>query len=116
MVLKVAANDRRSLGSCYYEFRRSRSETIDWLVAVETKTTYVYERGFCRFTKCSMGIHLGAQLAQETATQKFVDCSDHLAKGSALATVKSDSSIRPIEDSYEPWNEVSQQMLQYGEH
>ncbi|GFX71885.1 hypothetical protein TNCV_1443081 [Trichonephila clavipes] len=55
-----------------------------------------------------MDINPRAQLAQETATQKFVDCQDPLIRAAALATVYRDSSIRPFEESDEPWNEVSQ--------
>ena len=62
-----------------------------------------------------MAIHPGAELAKETVTQKFVHYSDQLIRVAAVATVYRDSNIRPFEESYEPWNEVDQQMLQYTE-
>ncbi|GFV77267.1 uncharacterized protein TNCV_444971 [Trichonephila clavipes] len=47
-----------------------------------------------RFTKCSTDVHPGAQLAQETATQMFVDYPDHVVRAAALTTVYWDSSVR----------------------
>ncbi|GFW19702.1 hypothetical protein TNCV_1605921 [Trichonephila clavipes] len=69
------------------------------------------ENGPRRSTKCFMGIHPGAHLAQETATQRFVDCPDHLVRTAALTTVYRNSSIRPFEECYKQWNEIGQQVL-----
>ncbi|GFT70222.1 hypothetical protein TNCV_3456771 [Trichonephila clavipes] len=66
--------------------------------------------------KCSADIHPGAQLAQETAMQKFIDYPDYLVRAAALAAVYKDSSVRPFEDFYQLWNEVGQQTMQYAEH
>ena len=60
--------------------------------------------------------HPGAQLSQETATQEFVDYPDQMVRAAALATVYRDTSVKSFNESYEPLNKVSQQMLQYDEH
>ena len=62
-------------------------------------------------TKCSMAIHSEAELAKETAMQKFVDYLDQLVGAAALATVYRHSSVRSFEESYEPWNNSGQQLL-----
>ncbi|GFW19231.1 hypothetical protein TNCV_255581 [Trichonephila clavipes] len=46
------------------------------------------------------------QLVQETANQKFVDCLHQLVRTVALETVNRDSSGRPFEESYVPWNKL----------
>ena len=61
-------------------------------------------------------IHSKAQLKQQTIKQKIVDYLDQLIKAAAPAAVYRDRTVKPFEKSYEPWNEVRQQMLQYAEH
>ncbi|GFX39757.1 hypothetical protein TNCV_2105011 [Trichonephila clavipes] len=54
-------------------------------------------------------------LVQETAMQTFIYYPDYLVRAAAPATVYRDSSIRLFEESYVPWNEVGQQMMQYAD-
>ncbi|GFW52026.1 hypothetical protein TNCV_2818951 [Trichonephila clavipes] len=48
---------------------------------------------------------------QNIPVQKFVDYPDHLVRAAALATVYRDHSVRPLEESYKPGNEVGQLMF-----
>ncbi|GFW57991.1 hypothetical protein TNCV_2741371 [Trichonephila clavipes] len=53
----------------------------------QVKPQLPYESGPRLSTKCFIDFHPGARLAQETATQKFVDYPDPLVRDVALATV-----------------------------
>ncbi|GFV32800.1 hypothetical protein TNCV_1052521 [Trichonephila clavipes] len=58
-----------------------------------------------------------SQLAQETKNAKIYRQSRYPVRSAALATIYKDSSSkRYIEESYEPWDEVGQQTLQYAKH
>ncbi|GFW02892.1 hypothetical protein TNCV_3732911 [Trichonephila clavipes] len=48
--------------------------------------------------------------------KKFVDYLVYLVRAVALATFYRDSSVRPFKESFESWNKVGQQMLQYAKH